>query len=197
MSNVTKKVIQSKDGTDIKTFNSLIEAARELAVDHSAISKVVRGIRPLSKGFNFRYEGTEPIILQQKKVPIDTSHDKLKKQVVQSKDEIDIRTFQSVTEAAQFLNVDPSSISRVCRGLRPTYKGFSFRFIKCEGGLETADEKKIIKKRIIQSKDNVDIKTFDSITEAAKAMDCDHGGISQVCRKLKNTCKGFNWRYEE
>jgi len=111
-----KKVIQSKDGVDIKTYISVSEAAREIGVASTNISKAcVR--RGTSKGFNWRYEGEPPILKT-----------KVKKKVIQSKDGVDIATFDSVTEAYNHMGISSPYMSMLCNGKRPSYKGFQFRF---------------------------------------------------------------------
>ena len=54
--NSCKKVIQlTLDGKEIKVFNSCADAARELNLDSSTISKVCRGINKTHGGFKFKY----------------------------------------------------------------------------------------------------------------------------------------------
>jgi group I intron endonuclease len=199
-SKVVKKVIQSKDEIDIKTYDSITLAAKELDVSHSVISKVCRGLQSVYKDFNFRYEGTEPIILQQKKVPIDmsydTSHDSQKKEVIQSKDGIDIKKFRSISDAANAMNVSPSLISRVCSGRRPTAKGFVWRYATGIKPLVIPSNGRQ-NRQVIQSKDGIDIETFNSIGHAAREIGCDHSLISKVCRGVIKSSQGFNWRYHE
>lgn len=55
-------------------------------------------------------------------------------------------------------------------------------------------------KRKVQqlTKDNVYIKTWDSISEAAKTLNISQGGIGSVCSKTRKekSYKGYIWRYE-
>lgn len=50
------KVIQSKDGIDIKTYKNSKEASQKLGVSVAGISMVCNGKRKTLLGFNFRYE---------------------------------------------------------------------------------------------------------------------------------------------
>ena len=41
-----------------------------------------------------------------------------------------IATFNSCSEAARQLNLDSSTISKVCRGINKTHGGFTFKYIE-------------------------------------------------------------------
>lgn len=45
--------------------------------------------------------------------------------------------------------------------------------------------------------DNKEIKTWDSITDAAKFLGCDKSLIMRVCQGVKKTAKGFHWKYKK
>ena len=44
--------------------------------------------------------------------------------------------------------------------------------------------------------DNKEIKTWDSITDAAKFLGCDKSLIMRVCQGKTKTAKGFHWKYK-
>ena len=113
-----KSVIQSRDGVDIKTFISVSEAARIVGVDSTNISKACK-TRGTSKGFNWRYEGEPPII----KTKIQ------KKKVIQSKNGVDIATFDSVANACKHMGISGTYMSLLCNDKISAYKGLQFRFI--------------------------------------------------------------------
>lgn len=50
-------------------------------------------------------------------------------------------------------------------------------------------------KSVVQLKDNVYIRTFDSITSAAQILNCSKGAITTVCQGKLKTHHGFQWMY--
>lgn len=50
-------------------------------------------------------------------------------------------------------------------------------------------------KPIVQLKDNIYIRTFDSITSAAQTLNCSMGAITNVCQGKLKTHHGFQWMY--
>jgi hypothetical protein len=50
-------------------------------------------------------------------------------------------------------------------------------------------------KAVVQLKDNVYIRTFDSITSAAQILNCSMGAITIVCQGKLKTHHGFQWMY--
>lgn len=115
-----------------------------------------------------------------------------------TKDDVFVKSYFSASDAAKTMGVDASSIRKVCYGKCKTYKGFKWKF----GGpkKEVILKKHLPKehsqrKKVIQSKNGVDIKTFISIAEAGREVGIDGTAISKACRN-QGTSKGYNWRYE-
>lgn len=102
-----------------------------------------------------------------------------------------INTFPSISDAANFINGDNSNISKACKNQRVAY-GYKWQYI----GIP--QEKRNFSKRKVEQ---FDLKTgrtlniYESISEAARAVDGDSSYISKVCRGIQKSSKGFGWRF--
>ena len=55
-------------------------------------------------------------------------------------------------------------------------------------------------KKVIKSKDGIDLKTFDSVKLASEDIGVTRGCMTQICsgyRGKNGFCKGFHWRYAD
>lgn len=52
-----------------------------------------------------------------------------------------------------------------------------------------------LRKPIVQLKDNIYIRTFDSIKSASQTLNCSKGAITNVCQGKLKTHHGFQWMY--
>lgn len=121
------------------------------------------------------------------------TYDKLKQPVQQINANTNqvINTFSSVTEAANFINGDNSNISKACKQQRIAY-GYKWQYI------DTPQEKRNFSKRKVEQFDlqtGQTLKIYESISEAAKAVNGDSSYISKVCRGIQKSSKGFGWRF--
>ena len=108
-----------------------------------------------------------------------------------------IKTWNSIKEAEETLNIAHSHISAVCRGKRNTAGNFIWKYHNKD---QLNKEREHISKRKVSQYDlnGQYIKTFDSIEEAAKTINQKKGGhISDVCKGKRKTCGGYIWKYEE
>jgi len=105
------------------------------------------------------------------------------------KDNKIINTFDSLKEAAEYMNCNPSCIGAVCRGKHKTSKGFKWEFIEDENHYRN---KKILQ---INPDSNKVINTFNTIKEVAKELNCSYKNVSDACNKRQKTCKGFILNY--
>lgn len=69
--------------------------------------------------------------------------------------------------------------------------GFNKIWYKTKEGIKDF-KKKVCK---IDIRTNQILDTYESLAEAAEKNNCDSSSISKVCRGVRNTCKGFKWRY--
>jgi group I intron endonuclease len=49
--------------------------------------------------------------------------------------------------------------------------------------------------KVVQSKDGIDIKTYDSVKEVMNSTGLPKSSISSVCNNKRNSAGGFQWRY--
>lgn len=116
-----KRIVQyDKKGNLIKIFNTPSEITNELSFDYSGIYKVCHGNGNYAYGYVWRFEGD--------------SFDKYtiksgKKKINQYCNEQYIKTFESIKEAADALNISASNISCVLhRGSLKTAGGYKWYF---------------------------------------------------------------------
>lgn len=99
-----------------------------------------------------------------------------------------VNEFISIAEAEKISGCHRSKIIAVADGNRKTTGGFVFEwkehFTKKDIGK---------KKKVAQIKNNKIIKTFESVSEAARETNSNRKGISAVCLGKQNTCNGYKW----
>ena len=101
-----------------------------------------------------------------------------------------IQEYKSVKEAGKLNNCDPSSIAKICRGLKETCHNFRWSY-------EKMDKLPDIKKRVYQySTDGDFIKEFRNTSEAFKEIGRTFD-VDRACTGVIVTSAGFQWRYEK
>lgn len=110
--------IDIESGNIICTYQSVSEAAKSLGYNDSYLSKLCKK-NGIGYGYKWSYVNQNY-----------TSKDFSPKRVYQ----IDLltgkilNTFDSVSEAARFVDGDSSSIAKVCRGIYKSSKGFGWKY---------------------------------------------------------------------
>ena len=111
--------IDINTGKIIRTFSSVSEAARFIECDSSNISKLCK---KSGTGYGYRWQySTEDYV----------KRDYSARQVCQfdlNTNEI-LNIFSSISEAAKFVDGDSSYISKVCRGVQKSSKGYGWKYI--------------------------------------------------------------------
>lgn len=106
-------------GAIIKTYSSVSEAAKTVGCDSSYLCKVCKR-SGVTQGYKWEYVDQEYV-----------KKDFTSQQVCQ----IDLKTneviqiFPSISSAAKYVNGDSSYISKVCRGIQKSSKGFGWRYL--------------------------------------------------------------------
>lgn len=107
----------------------------------------------------------------------------------------EINHFDSVTEAAEYVNTNTGHISHGCQS-NEVVKGFIWRYdtdpLK-ESIIFTKHHSKIV---VQLDKDGNEVARYNCLQDAATAMGCstkDH--IGRVCRGERSTYKGYVWKY--
>lgn len=109
-----------------------------------------------------------------------------------------IKEFESQTEAANVLGIQQAKISDVCNGRRQTTGGFQWRYasdnIKKLPSVEVTNTKKKVLQ--IDKFSNQVLNIYNSIAEAARAVNGTASAISRVCSGTAgtHTHKGFKWK---
>lgn len=121
-----------------------------------------------------------------------------------------IKEWSSIKEAREFYNVNGSDISHACKGKHMTIKGFIWLYKKDKDKLsERLDKIRTYKptsnikgtkgkcKSIIQYDMNeVLIKEWSSIKDAADDLKIERSSISRACSGHNITSSGFKWKYK-
>lgn len=117
-----------------------------------------------------------------------------------------INKWSSIAEASESTLLDKGKISAVCNGTRITTGSRIFRFLDENGNIiepimriNKTQSNKVTKasRRVIKmDNSNNEIQIYDSIALAAIDNNCDASGISKVCKKKRNKCGGFKWKYQ-
>lgn len=115
---------------EVKTWNSFKSCEIEIGAAHGTVSQIVSGDCKSSKGWKLYKEN--PIKATAKKADISPK----KRMVVQIKidkrgKEKVVRTFNSITEAAQVTGITHSSISKAATGTYHTAGGDKWRYAEC------------------------------------------------------------------
>ena len=197
-----KSVIQcSIDGEIIKIWDSITDASKKLNISASSISQCASGKRAnrLACGYLWFYNKDEihPYIKLVKK----------RKGIKQNKQKIQInqydldgnfiKTWDSLTDASNYLNGNTGHIAKCCKRKIPIYKGYQWRYKNdCDDISKyvfVGTSKKINK----YSLDGEFIEMYDSCTIASQQNNISMGSISGCCNKHHKTAGGYIWRYAD
>lgn len=138
-----KKVCQyTKQGELIKTYNSLSECARKLSLQLSNILKVCNGERCTTGGYVFRYID-DSFDMYKTEPCMETMYNQ-KKVNQYDKNNIYIKTYNSVKQASESVNVkDSSLISQCCNHKKGVHTAYGYRWFYSNDELQP-DKTKII-----------------------------------------------------
>lgn len=125
----SKEVAQyDLEGNFIRLFESTAEASRNTGIEQSNISTVARGLRSYAGNFQWAYIDSK-VIPDRGRVKVN---DNISKRVIQldKTTKSVIRLFESVGEAAKFVNGNQSNISACINGRKKTAYGYLWEFEK-------------------------------------------------------------------
>ena len=117
-----------------------------------------------------------------------------------------VRSFESLTHAVQYLheigkfpNATPSYISMVCHGERATAYGYKWAFLdEAETPIICDCAKQDNRKPVsMYSLSGEYIRSFRSISEAARYINGSVSCISSACAGTTQQAHGYQWRYEQ
>lgn len=105
--------------------------------------------------------------------------------------------WNSLTEASDTLKISITQISHCCNG-RITAHGFKWAYVNnfskelLVKNLKNKGNKPIYQ---INKDTNEILRTWNSLTEAARFFNISISSISKCCRKRTVTCGGYKWSY--
>jgi NUMOD1 domain len=207
MESVSRPVYQyTLDGKRNNVFESVLKAAKASGGSPEYIKIVADGQGLSSAKFHWSWEDRPFINLKSKREELIAERRKryglrLSQYDLQGKR---LAKYYSVQEAALATGVSVNAIREVVKKKAHFLTAGGFYWQKGFGkvkidlsnykwGNQSAGEKS--RRPIIQlSLDGKQLQTFKSVTEAARAMNCTAGQLSNVCNGRAKTCKGFKWR---
>lgn len=107
------------------------------------------------------------------------------------------KVFDSIRSASRELNLDASTITKVCKNKRKSTKGLHFMYYN---DFITKDED-YIQELLLQCKNGVKIichetqELFYSITQASQKYNIVNTAINNCLKKRSRTCCGYHWFY--
>jgi hypothetical protein len=116
-----------------------------------------------------------------------------------------ISEWKSITEAAQNIGVDRTTISRVLRGKNKTAGGYIWKYVQevpnncsiitqCEA---VSQKNRHLGLKVIQIKEDGTEIIWDSVRKASTALNISPNAIQNALKGITNTCKGCKWKYQD
>lgn len=182
------------DGTFVKTWNGVREAARELGINRSGIQSCLSGKKPSAFNYIWKYyEGTTENIEPHFSInPIDQYN---------QQGEL-INTFKSSGEAEKKTGIKSGSITKVCEGKRVRAGGFIWRYSGDSFDkyrTENKESSRVYEKkdRPIKQLDKQEnlIKIWNRVSEAAEKLHIVENSIYCVAKGTRKTAGGFKWEW--
>lgn len=121
-----------------------------------------------------------------------------------------LNIYRSIVDCAEATGFNERKIAACCRGERKTSDNHIFYWVNENNdfiipeyhrdpykGENGTTQQQITNKKVakIDIETNEILATYDSIALAARENECDASGISKVCRGIRNTTKGYKWKY--
>lgn len=124
-----------------------------------------------------------------------------KKIYVYSKDGVLLKTFQSIQDAANAMDLNVTTISRQAYGKTQCISTdfvFSFEELQLED-VKSKSNNKMNKSVCQYTKDGIFIKQYDSLKEAGDLFDAPNANvlIGSCCRKIKKSAYGYKWYFAD
>lgn len=105
-----------------------------------------------------------------------------------------IEKYDCLESAGNLINATKQQISRACLSVSNKYGGFYWSYDYREPFKPELDRR--VKSVIQLDIENVELRTFSSVSEASEITGCNKTSIAKVCRGERNHAGGFKWRYE-
>ena len=107
-----------------------------------------------------------------------------------------IKEYRSVREAANYLSLSHSNISRCCNNISKHAGGFIFRYNIVS--VDKVENPNAIKKIVIEINDNdEEIGRWESIMDCVRSTGIDNSNISRVCNGIRKSIKKRRFKFIE
>nr|QBK93799.1 MAG: HNH endonuclease [Pithovirus LCPAC406] len=172
-------------GMHVKEHKSITEAHNNTGISLSGISQACKGERQTSAGgFRWIYSDIGKIkkhLARQRSSPV-TQYDK---------EGNIVRRYSSISEASRAVKLRPIIISRICRGVIRSKRGYYFKFLYSEDKARTCTKMRSVNQLSLQGKI---IATFRSSNTAAKILRMSCQSILTACLKL-SIINGYKFEF--
>lgn len=169
------------DGDEIARFNSLSAAERKTGLNRDRIGDCCVGGLESYGGYLWRYENEEWASTDKHKVvQLDESG-------------CVISSFNSVAEASAATGTPRYQIRNCCRGKRHTANGFMWQFLNGDADESIARTKVGVVQLDMHGNE---IGRYPSLTKAMEKTGHDRHRITECCKGVRQSYKGYTWRYE-
>ena len=179
------------NGVFINSFKSATEASRITGINNSSISSCCRGEIKQVRGYQWKYTSDDSKIIK----PIQENELKIQRKILQyGLDKNLLNKFNSLEEASNNSGISKSLICNCCKLKNNTGGGYIWRY---ENNPLTSEETiKTFTKKVAQyDLQGNFIQSYNSITEAAQAVNGNIGNIQQVCAGKRKTSNKYIWKY--
>lgn len=105
-----------------------------------------------------------------------------------------VGSYDSLEEAGKVVNATKQQISRACLSISKKIGGFLWSYEYVEPFKPELDRR--VKSVIQLDIENVELRTFSSVSEASEITGCNKSSIAKVCRGERNHAGGFKWCYK-
>lgn len=204
LSQLKKKPVwqYSLSGDFLKEWDSAMDAELSLGISGHGISDCCNNVDKTCYGYIWRFKGDDLDLNM-----IDWYNQGHNKAVVQySKNGEYIRKFKSVQDASIETGADKSAIVACCKGKEKTAKKLIWRYadepltqehLEWCNSYNVNPKSKLLKAVCQYTTDGVLVKIFNSMSEASKETGISVSSISQCCRDIIKTAKGYVWKYAD
>lgn len=104
-----------------------------------------------------------------------------------------IKSWKNIANIEKTLNIDASSIVKICKRKLNHLKGFTFRYKGESLGQIKKYRGKIVNQYTLEGKF---IKQWNSTAEVGRNFNCDPSSIARCCTKISNSSFNYIWKYE-
>lgn len=189
-------------GEKVSVYASAKEASLKKKMHPRSIDKCLRGDTFTAKNLQWRRfpvdevpERIEPYV----KKKVATSFQPIAKV---NQDGLIIETYPSIKKASKLNHLDPHSIRDILKGKYKESNKVKFRYLTDkeikEYGYKVGETYNIEKKAVIQlSLDDVYLRSYSSIGEAAKALNKPRQGIVDCLSGKYSTAYSYKWKYRD